>query len=119
VGGEGETVEAYGGGVDGGGSSSSGGGGGERGSALPPPWLLNGEAEESWLDREVALPLRPAASYASVLVAGPTYNVSELMPRPCNGSTAGVADAVRQHAPGAVIAPGLPSARRLPSRCDG
>ena len=56
-----------------------------------------------------ALPLRPAASYASVLVAGPTYNVSELMPRPCNGSTAGVADAVRQHAPGAVIAPGLPA----------
>lgn len=56
-----------------------------------------------------ALPLRPAASYESVLVAGPTYNVSELLPRPCNGSTAGVADAVRQHVPGAIIAPGLPA----------
>ena len=56
-----------------------------------------------------ALPLRPAASYASVLVVGPTYNVSELIPRPCNGSTAGVADAVRQHAPGAAIVPGLPA----------
>ena len=56
-----------------------------------------------------ALPLRPAASYASVLVAGPTYNVSELLPRPCNFSTSGVADAVRQHVPGATIAPGLPA----------